>query len=277
MQYAICLQPYIPMRATASETAEMTCQLLFGDTFRIDEEEPRWLHIIRDCDGYTGWIDRKTATLIREDAYAHYVAETPKALLLRLPYNPVQRSENGVSSGAHLSWGSRIFDVDDTGITFRMEGVRFDVPSLSYISPVQASTMSRKASAKFLLQQAQMLLNVPYLWGGSSAFGIDCSGFTQTLFRFIGINLPRDASQQALKGERVAFEEAMPGDLAFFNHGEVPVEGRERISHVGLVAENGQLIHCSGHLHFDKLTDEGIWSEQRGVQTHHLVEIRRYF
>lgn len=273
MKYAICLQPYIPMRAIAAEEAEMTSQLLFGDTFQILEEEPRWYYIVRDCDGYKGWIDFKTATIIDESEYAHYVEESSNALLLRLPFNPVQRSEKGQSGSAHLSWGSRIFDMDETGITFRMHGIRFDVPSMGYVNPMHVNSMSRKAMAKFLMQQAQMLLNTPYLWGGTAAFGLDCSGFIQTLFRFIGIALPRDASQQALHGSEVKFEDLQSGDLAFFSS----TPDSQKISHVGLVADNGRILHVSGFLHFDELRPEGIWSLQRQEMTHYLVKVNRYF
>lgn len=273
MKYAICLQPYIPMRATAAETSEMISQLLFGDTFQIVEEVPRWYRIVRDCDGYEGWIDWKTATVIEHGEYEHYVNESNNALLLRLPFNPVQRTEQGQSGSAHLSWGSRIYDMDDTGITFRMHGVRFDVPAMSYVNPLHANSMSRKALSKYLLQQAQMLLNTPYLWGGTAAFGVDCSGFTQTLFRFIGISLPRDASQQAQVGSDISFENASAGDLAFFSS----QEGSDKITHVGLVADNNRVLHVSGFLHFDELRPEGIWSKQRQEMTHYLVKIKKYF
>jgi len=272
MKYAICLQPYIPMRASASESSEMVSQLLFGDTFRIVDEIPRWFKVFRDCDDYEGWIDWKTATIISEAEYREYLLQTPKCLLLRQPYNLVTRTADGVSGSAHLSWGSRIYNMDDTGVTFRMQGQRFDVPNMTYINPVDATSMSRKACAKYLLQQAQMLLNVPYLWGGCTAFGIDCSGFTQTLYRFINISLPRDASQQVKQGTSVSYEEREPGDLAFFGHGD-----DNKICHVGLVGEGNRILHCSASLHYDELRKEGIWSESRQALTHNLIEIKRYF
>ncbi len=261
------------MRASAAEQSEMTNQLIFGDTFQILEEIPRWFRILRDCDNYEGWIDWKTATLIDQIEYRRFLDLTPEAPLLRLPFNPVQRTENGQSGSAHLSWGSRIFDLDETGITFRMHGVRFDVPSMSYVQPVHASSMSRKALTKYVIQQAQMLLNTPYLWGGVSAGGVDCSGFIQTLFRFIGIDMPRNASQQAMKGKEVTFDEREAGDLAFFTM-EI---GTNRISHVGLVVDNGRVLHVSGFLHYDELRPEGIWNIQRKEMSHSLVCIKRYF
>lgn len=273
MKYAICLQPYIPMRAEAAEQSEMISQLLFGDTFQIIEEIPRWYRIVRDCDNYEGWIDWKTATLVDKIEYQRYIDHTADAPLLRLPFNPVQRTEQGQSGSANLSWGSRIFDLDETGITFRMHGIRFDIPAMSYVQPMHFNSMSRKALAKYLLQQAQMLLNTPYLWGGTSACGVDCSGFTQTLFRFIGITLPRDASKQALQGKPIAFEDAEVGDLAFFTMNPES----QKVSHVGLVAGNGRVLHVSGFLHFDELHPEGIWSISRKEHTHYLVTIKRYF
>ena len=273
MKYAICLQPYVPMRATAAEQSEMINQLLFGDTFQILEEVPHWYRIIRDCDSYEGWIDWKTATIIDKIEYQRFLDHTDDAPLLRLPFNPVQRTERGQSGSAHLSWGSRIFDLDETGITFRMHGVRFDVPSMSYVQPVHSHTMSRKALAKYLMQQAQMLLNTPYLWGGNSACGVDCSGFTQTLFRFIGINMPRNASQQAMQGKAVTFEQAEAGDLAFFSQ----EADSQKVSHVGLVTGDGRILHVSGYLHFDELRPEGIWCLSRKELSHHLICIKRYF
>lgn len=251
----------------------MVSQLLFGDTFQIAEEQPRWYRIVRDCDQYEGWIDWKTATLIDQIEYQHYASLVDDAPLLRLPFNLVQRTEKGQSGSAYLTWGSRIFNLDDTGITYRMHDVRFDVPSMSYVEPMRAHMMSRKAIAKFLLQQAQMLLNTPYLWGGTSSCGLDCSGFTQTLFRFIGIKLPRDASQQALQGKSVALAEAEAGDLAFFGK----EEGSTRVSHVGLVADGGRVLHVSGFLHYDELRPEGIWNPNRQEMTHYLICVKRLF
>ena len=273
MKVAICLQPYIPMRESAGESAEMVNQLIFGDTFRIVEELPRWYHIIRDCDDYEGWIDWKTATLISERDYQLYVMHAREALLLRQPFNLVTRQRDGQASTMHLSWGSRIYNLDDMGVSFSMHGMRYDVPSMTYVNPMSATSMSRKACAKYLLQQASLLVNVPYLWGGCTAFGVDCSGFTQTLFRFVNIPLPRNASQQALLGDAVTYEERECGDLAFFNR----EEGSDRITHVGLCDDNGNILHCSASVHFDEFRPEGIWSRERNELTHNLVCIRRYF
>ena len=273
MKAAICLQPYIPMREWPGESAEMTNQLIFGDTFRIVEEQPRWHRIIRDCDDYEGWIDWKTATLLNDHDYQSFVRNTKDALLLRQPFNLITRNRNGLSSTMHLSWGSRIFNLDDIGVSFNMLGVRYEIPNMTYVNPVSSAAMSRTACAKYLLQQASLLVNVPYLWGGCTAFGVDCSGFTQTLFRFVNVPLPRNASQQAQLGEAVTYEDRACGDLAFFNRGE----GDCRITHVGLCDDRGNILHCSASVHFDEFRPEGIWSNERNELTHTLVCIKRYF
>lgn len=268
--YALCLQPYIPMRATASERSEMVNQLLFGDTFRVVETVPHWHRVMRDADSYEGWIDSKTAVPLTEVDYRRYLLATPAAPMLRMPYTPVQVTAGGVTNGAFLPWGCRIFNVDDTGITFRMQDMRFDVASTAYVNPFRADKTPRAACAKYLLQQAQLLLNVPYLWGGCSAFGLDCSGFTQTLYRFVGIVLPRDARQQASCGAATTYDERQAGDLAFFGEGD-------RVTHVGVVAEKGQILHVSGYLHYDELRPEGIYSRPHDSLTHHLLCIRHLF
>ncbi len=259
------------MRANPDECAEMVSQMLFGDTFQIVEEQSKWYYVERECDGYHGWIDWKTATLLSPAEHSNYLSASTEAPLLRLPYNPVTKTFEGQSGPLHLSWGSRIFNMDETGITFKIKGIRFDVPNMTYVNPVKANTMSRRACSKYILQQAQLLLNVPYLWGGISAFGLDCSGFIQTLFRFIGISLPRDASQQFLVGSEVKFEEAETGDLAFFG------PDAEHVSHVGLIADNGRILHVSGSLHFDALQPDGVWNDQMQDYSHRLVGIRRVF
>lgn len=275
MLYAICLQPYIPMRAEAAEESEFVNQLLFGDTMTILEELPRWYRIRRDYDDYEGFIDIKTTTIITEDEHAHFLEEQQTASLMRLPFNEVARINTdvgGSSTPLHLPWGSFIYNLDDTGVTFKIFGFRYEIPSMGHVNPMTSNMMSRTACAKFLIGQAQMLLNTPYLWGGNSSFGVDCSGFIQTLFRFVAIRLPRNASQQAQAGEAVSFSDIMPGDLAFFAK-----PGSERISHVGLVIDKEHILHSSGSLHIDTLLPDGIWSANRNLLTHTFISARRLF
>ena len=123
-----------------------------------------------------------------------------------------------------------------------------------------------------IMEVVRFFLNVPYLWGGKNALGMDCSGFTQIIHSLFGHSLLRNASEQVTQGLPVkSLEEAQAGDLAFFDHED------GKISHVGLILDSERIIHSSGRVKVEKLDEKGIFSiEQGGTYTHHLVTIRRY-
>ncbi|RYG37708.1 MAG: NlpC/P60 family protein, partial [Chitinophagaceae bacterium] len=122
-----------------------------------------------------------------------------------------------------------------------------------------------------LIPTAFLYLNSPYLWGGKTPFGIDCSGLTQMVYKLNGYALPRDASQQALVGEPLSFiEESESGDLAFFDNDE------GRIIHVGLIMEDNYIIHASGRVRIDRLDHLGIYNAEVNRHTHKLRVIKKF-
>jgi hypothetical protein len=121
-----------------------------------------------------------------------------------------------------------------------------------------------------LIETASMYLNTPYLWGGKSPFGIDCSGFTQMVYKINGYELKRDASQQAAQGEVLSFiEESEPGDLAFFDNSE------GEIIHVGIILKNNYIIHAHGCVRIDRLDQSGIYNTEQNRHTHRLRVIKK--
>jgi cell wall-associated NlpC family hydrolase len=127
----------------------------------------------------------------------------------------------------------------------------------------------QKPSGELLEKLVLPWLNAPYLWGGRTPLGVDCSGFTQVIYKMMGIDLPRDAWQQAQEGKPVRkFSEAEPGDLAFFNN-------KEDIVHVGILLGNDQIIHASGRVKIDKIDKKGVMDAATGKRILSLKAVRR--
>lgn len=136
------------------------------------------------------------------------------------------------------------------------------------IYPLGSHVRTKQLPAQGVIQTALLMINAPYLWGGRTFMGIDCSGFTQVVFKANGVSLPRDASQQVHDGTEVDPLEAQAGDLAFF----VSPDGK--VTHVGIVLDDHKIIHASKFVRIDKLSSEGIIDPQ-GIKTHSLFKIKR--
>jgi cell wall-associated NlpC family hydrolase len=135
-------------------------------------------------------------------------------------------------------------------------------------NPAQVATTERQLM--LLRKLGQLYLRAPYVWGGKSVFGLDCSGLMQQLFGLLGVQLPRDAHQQIALGRPVDFvTQTQPGDLAFFENAE------GRIVHVGVVLDEGQILHAHGEVRLDPLDHHGIFNRTRQKYSHKLRLIKR--
>lgn len=256
MKFAMCFLPNIPLRRTPEDGGEMMTELLFGDACIVYEYDKTWARIRNKADGYEGWLTTKMLTPISEEEYVAYNPLTQP--VVSSYYAEAFNDETG--EHLLLTGGSVLPEYRQDG-TFRVKDTRF------HINPAYVAV---KIASESLLDTAFKYLNCPYLWGGKNALGIDCSGLTQVVFRIHGVQLLRNACQQVNQGELVPFlQDARPGDLAFFDHDD------ERISHVGIIAGKGKILHASGCVHIDKLDNEGIYSEERGFYTHKLRLIKR--
>ncbi len=274
------------MRETVSHASEMVSQLLFGETFAVLEKYAHWLKVRTDADGYEAWVDSKQVQLIDKDTHQLWVNDDKAAFILE-PYVGLVR-ENGrltplsVGMGARLPlWENGAFKTAD-GLTFGVGasvgantsvGVNVSVGAANaevLLTAEKRQGMDRAQRRKALLLSAALWLDTPYLWGGKSIFGTDCSGFTQTLYRLYGVQLPRNAAEQAAMGETVNFlDEAQAGDLLFFDN------ENEQIVHVGIYMGEERIIHASGMVRIDTIDNQGIFRQDTKVYTHKLRLIRR--
>lgn len=247
MQYGICNLSIVPLRLESSDKSELVSQLLYGDYFKILEQRKSWSKIRLAFDSYEGWIDNKQYQEIGEDDYKALQKSTPKLSIDLVEFIQDKNEQlHPILLGSSLNGLSLLNHSHDGHI---VEG---------------------KKEKNNLIQTSFLYLNSPYLWGGKSPFGIDCSGFTQMVYKLNGYRLLRDASQQATQGEALSFiEESEPGDLAFFDNSE------GEIVHVGIIMKDNYIIHAHGQVRIDRLDHSGIYNVDKKMHTHKLRVIKK--
>lgn len=234
---------HVPMRADASDVSECVNEVLAGERVMVLEDGPRdWVRI-RLVDGYEGWVDRRP--------FQREVQPTEGEVLC---LSNMCTPWHGVPGG----WLPAGAMVRKTSTGWRCGD--------SHIAPLAHDP---KPWDQGMAAWAVTMKGVPYHWGGRSGWGFDCSGLVQTAATLVGKSLPRDASQQIKVGQEIPWAEAREDDLAFF------ANDRGKVTHVGICLDAAQIVHASGWVRVDGLTEHGIVRGQDGVQTHNLCGIRR--
>jgi cell wall-associated NlpC family hydrolase len=252
MMYAICAVSAAPVRKEPSHRTEMVNQLLFGDTVQIIEEKEEWLKIITVFDNYEGWVTNHMLTAINETEGRNLPVFIASGLTNPVMHNdqlitaPMGSSLTGFNDKTRLLWDK------------------------SYLYQGNYKKMGQPFDKELLLKLVQLWINAPYMWGGKTYLGVDCSGFVQTVFKVLGVQLKRDAFQQAEQGMVVnTIEEVQTGDLAFF------VNSSGKIVHVGILLHNSKIVHASGKVRIDPFDKIGIVNKETGNRTHTLHSIKR--
>ena len=246
MQYGLCNLSIVALRNEPSDKSELTSQVLYGELFKVLEHRKKWSRIRLSYDSYEGWIDNKQFQFIEENDYKTYTA----------------KKEQLCSDLVHF-----ITDKEHKLQPIVMGSV-LSAQSLLHHS-FDGETLIGQKKKNQLIETALLYLNTPYLWGGKTPFGIDCSGFTQMVYRLNGYKLLRDASQQATQGDALSFiEESSSGDLAFFDNNEGD------IIHVGIIMENHYIIHAHGKVRIDRLDHSGIYNVNTKTHSHKLRVIK---
>jgi len=247
MIYAYCNVSVAPLRKDADDRSEIISQLLFGESCLILNNKENWSNIRCTIDGYEAWIDTKQITETSKQLESqHTVFELVHSYVFKDFHIPILL-------------GSSLPNFD--GLNFKIENQKYLFQGISLENNLSNLENIKKIALKYL--------HAPYLWGGRSPFGIDCSGLTQMVYKFLNINLPRDAYQQAKIGKNVGFlEESKIGDLAFFGK-------EEKITHVGIIIGKNEIIHASGKVRIDTIDHLGIYNNETNKYTHKLKIIKR--
>ncbi|NND10072.1 MAG: C40 family peptidase [Flavobacteriaceae bacterium] len=247
MRYGICNLSIVPLREFPQDSSEMISQILYGEHFKVLEKRKKWSRIRIAFDNYEGWFDNKQYLLLDKEQYA-IIDKLDAQYSLEL----VDVLQNKKDQLLTLIIGSSVHS--SKILEHKFEG--------KFVSGKQDKTE--------LINTALTYMNAPYLWGGKTPFGIDCSGLTQMVYKINGYKLLRDASQQATQGDPLSFiDESEPGDLAFFDNEE------GTIIHVGLIMEDHHIIHAHGKVRIDRLDQSGIYNSELRKHTHKLRVIKK--
>lgn len=247
VQYGVCNLSIAPLRSVPDSKSEMISQLLYGEHFTIIETLKQWSKIRVAFDMYEGWINNKQFVTIAEANYKTFQNDIPKYAGDLIAYAFDQHNNR-----MFIPMGANVHACSLLGHTF------------------EGALKTGRGTRKTLVNTALLYLNAPYLWGGKTPFGMDCSGFTQMVYKINGYALLRDASLQATQGKVLSFlEESKAGDLAFFDNSDGD------IVHVGILLKDHYIIHAHGKVRIDRIDHTGIFNADTNSYSHQLRVIKK--
>lgn len=244
------------MRGEPEQSAELVTQSIMGNVVKVLRQHGGWYYI-QTSDKYLGWMEDDSFVLCTKQTADAWIAVRK---IIVLPTYEFVRQEAAARSlpVSDLVAGSLLKEIGNVGAWTKVEmadGRTGFIPRGS-VSDYEVWKKSTRPTPDGVERVSRSFLGIPYLWGGTSTKAMDCSGFTKMVYLLNGMQLNRDANQQADQGVDVPpgeeFENLFKGDLLFFGR-KASNEKPERITHVGMYLNNRQFIHSSGMVHISSL------------------------
>ncbi len=232
MNYAMVTTNLLDLRTHPDHAAERASQLLFGQPVMITSTRKGFARV-RQPDGYAGWVDRRFLSEVKRTSFDQWPSRINA--VVSSARGAACFDPDGRTTPPHvLLYGTlvRAVRTQDGLVRLMLPGGGNLCVKSSHFRSIDRTT-AKKLSGRRLLAEARKFLGVPYLWGGVSPLGFDCSGFVQTLLAGFGVSLPRDTCQQIEVGKKVERDRIRTGDILFFDR------------HVGLAIGSSRILHTS--------------------------------
>lgn len=278
-KFAVVRLSVCNIRTKPQHSAEMATQAILGTPLKLFKNTDEWSQV-QTPDNYIGWVDNSGIEIMPEENFAKWlemqkvISVTPTGSIQESP-DPGARPVSDFVGGSILGLKGESDNDKFWIVTFPDNRIGYAEKS-SFRRLEDFVEMSRFISGDDIVNSSYQFLGAPYLWGGTSSKGMDCSGFTKTVYFLNGMIIPRDASQQVMTGDTVIidpeYSNFQPADLLFF--GNKRNDNTERITHVALYLGDGKFIHSSGNVKVESLfKTDADYNDFRAIS---LLQVRRY-
>lgn len=238
------------IRSQPKHSAELATQALLGTPLRVLKKDDSW-YLVQTPDGYLSWVDQAGIQLMTEDELVNWFIQSKVVFTPLSGHIWQDQSQSMMVSDLVAGNILAVKEVQSEWLEVILPDGRKGWVQASEVMPWEQWIASRETSPTNLVNTAKSMMGIPYLWGGTSIKGVDCSGFTKTIFYLNGKVIPRDASQQVNEGLEVDtdknWDNLEVGDLLFFGE-KATEEKKERVVHVGMWIGNNEFIHSRGRV-----------------------------
>ncbi len=277
--YAVVNNSVANIRSVPKHSAELATQAILGTGLKVLKIDGDF-YLVQTPDRYISWVDHGGVQLMTQEDFENW-STAPKLVYLKSFGHVYTSKDDEIQKVGDLVLGALLRLTGEDGDFFE---VAYPDGRVGYVRREEAEIYLKwldelNPSPERLELYARSLMGAPYLWGGTSSKGMDCSGFTKTAFRMNGLIIPRDASQQIMAGKDIdpdlSFESLSKGDLMFFGK-KASDSTRQRVTHVAIWLGNnrGEFIHSSGRVKIGSINPKSPYYDEFNVNRY--LGSRRY-